>query len=301
MKGCARTCILSLLGWAAFSYAFYFHFIRIRDFGSPMYWASIIAGLSVTLVITYALGIGTTYGERKTLLDAMAGTPPADGKWAAISGTIHSMGPLTAPISTKDSVAYEYRIHRTEGSGKSSRDVTYYEGKALAPSTISTRNGSVRLLAVPSLAEIPEEEVPWQQAVENAKTYVAQTAFEMRETSKDRRQGVEAEWTDDDGQYRTDRRFMEADVDLADDFRFIERRIPQGAQVCAFGLFSRERGGLIPHQNWAKGARIVLGDPMTVASKLRSRMIKYVIGIVVCSGIAYGIVRFYEYKAATLP
>jgi hypothetical protein len=38
-----------------------------------------------------------------------------------------------------------------------------------------------------------------------------------------------------------------------------------------------------------------------VAAQLRSRMIKYFIGIVVFSAIAYGIVRFYAYKAATLP
>lgn len=301
MKGCARTCLLWLLGWGAASYAFYLHYSSLRDFGPPTYWAAVISGLCVTSAVGYALGIGTAYRERKLLLDAMAGTPPPEDQWAAVSGTIHSMGALTAPISGKDAVLYEYKIYRHEQSGKNTSQVTYFDGKALAPSTIATRHGSVRLLAVPSLSDVEEEKVPWNAAVESAKEYVARTAFEPMEGGKERRSKLEDEWTDDDGQYRVDRRHRELEVDLADDFRFEEKRIGQGEQVCAFGLYSRQRGGLIPHPNWAKHTRVVRGDAATVAGKLGTRMVKYCIGIVVFSGIAYGIVRFYQYKAATLP
>ena len=301
MKGCARTCLLWLLGWGAASYAFYLHFVSLRDFSTPMYWAAAIAGLAVVSAIAYALGIGTAYRERKLLLDAMAGTPPPDNQWAAVSGTIHSMAPLTAPISGKEAVAYEYKIYRHEQHGKNSSQVTYYEGKALTPSTIASRHGSVRLLAVPAFTDIANEELNWTESVEKAKEYVAQTDFELVETGQKRRSKLEDEWVDDDGQYRVDRRHTTDDVDLADDFRFEEKRINQGEQVCAFGLYSRQRGGLIPHPNWAKHTRVMRGDPSTVAGQLRSRMVKYFIGTLVASGIAYGIVRFYEYKAATLP
>jgi hypothetical protein len=265
-----------------------------------MYWASLGAGLCVVAAIGYALGIGTAYRERKLLLDAMAGTPPPDGQWAAVSGTIHSMAPLTAPISGKDAVAYEYKIYRSERSGRNTSTVTYFDGKALAPSTIASRHGSVRLLAVPSLEDIPVEDVTWTESLEHAKEYVAQTQFELIEPGKERRGKLEDEWTDDDGQYRIDRRHPTQDVDLSDDFRFEEKRIGQGEQVCAFGLYSRQRGGLIPHPNWAKHTRVMRGDAMSVAAQLRSRMIKYVAGILVFSAIAYGIVRLYEYKAATV-
>lgn len=298
MKGCARTCLLWLLGWGAASYAFYRYFVGLRNFGPPMYWASVIAGLCVIAAIGYALGIGTAYRERKLLLEAMAGTPPPDGQWAAVSGHIHSMAPLTAPISGQDAVTYEYKIYRHERSGKNTAQVTYFEGKALAPSTIATRHGSVRLLSVPSFTDVAAEKVPWNDAVANAKTYVAQTDFELLETVKQRRNQTEEESTDDDGQYRFDRRKTTNEIDLADDFRFDEKRIGQGEQVCAFGLYSRQRGGLIPHPNWSKQTRLVRGDAMMVAGQLRSRMVKYVIGILVFSGIAYGIVRLYEYKAA---
>lgn len=299
MKGCARSCLLWLLGWGAASYAFYLHYVSLRDFGPPMYWASVISGLCVVAAIGYALGIGVAYRERKLLLDAMAGAPPPDGKWAAVSGTIHSMSSLTAPISGKESVAYEYKIYRSEQTGRNSTLVTYFDGKALAPSTIATRHGSVRLLAVPALTDIPDADVPWTEAVERAKEYVACTDFELFETGKGRRSKLEDEWTDDDGQYRVDRRHSMKEVDLADDFRFEEKRISQGEQVCAFGLYSRQRGGLIPHSNWSKQTRVMRGDVSAVAAQLRSRMIKYFFGILVFSGIAYGIVRFYAYKAAT--
>jgi hypothetical protein len=74
-----------------------------------------------------------------------------------------------------------------------------------------------------------------------------------------------------------------------------------GEPVCAFGLYSRERGGLIPHPDWSKHARITRGGAATVAAALRSRMVRYLVGVVVCSGLIYGIVRLYEHQAATLP
>lgn len=298
MKGCARTCILWLLGWAIAAYAFYFYFVSLRDFGPPMYWAAIIAGLCVQAAIGYALGIGMAYRERKTLLEAMSGTPPADGQWAAVSGTIRSMAPLIAPISGKEAVTYEYKIYRHESRGKNDSQVTYFDGKALAPSTIATRHGSVRLLSVPSFNDIALEDVRWQEALANAREYVARTEFRMHGQD---RNAVEEESTDDDGQYRRDRQYSTHEVDLADDFRFEEKRIGNDEQVCAFGLYSRQRGGLVPHPNWAKQTRLMRGDAMTVANQLRSRMIKYAIGIVVFSAIAWGIVRLYQYKAATLP
>lgn len=301
MKGCARSCILWLLGWGIAAYAFYFYFVNIRDFGAPMYWGSAVAGLCVVSTIAYALGIGTAYRERKMLIEAMAGTPPEDGQWAAVSGTIHSMAALTGPISGREAVVYEYKITRHEQLGRDSSEITYFDGKALAPSTIATRQGSVRLLSVPALTEILAETIPWAEAVANAKEYVARTEFALLATPGKRRLGLEEEWTDDDGQFRRDRRHSTDEVDLADDFRFEEKRIGQGEHVCAFGLYSRQRGGLIPHPNWAKQTRLMRGDTSTVAAQLRSRMIKYVIGVVVFGAIAYGIVWLYHYKAATLP
>lgn len=299
MKGCARSCLLLLLGWGAAAYAFYYYFSSLRHFGPPTYWGSAAAGLFVVAAIGYAVGIGTAYRERKMLLDAMAGVPPADGEWVGVSGAIHSAAPLTAPITGERVVAYEYKIHRSERMGKSSSLVVYYDGKALAPSSIATRQGSVRLLSVPAFTDIGEETIVWSEAVKRAKEYVARTTFTMYDTARKRR--LEEEWTDDDGQYRQDTQHHGREIDLADDFRFEEKHVKEGEQVCAFGLYSRQRGGIIPHPNWAKHTRLMRGDSSRVADQLRSRMIKYFIGVIVISGLVYGIVRFYHYQAALPP
>lgn len=300
MKGCARSCLLWLLGWGAAAYAFYFYFTSLHDFGAPMYWGSAAAGLFVVATVGYALGIGTAYRERKTLLDAMTGTPPEDGKWVAVSGTIQTPYPLTAPISGQPAVAYEYKISRDEGSGKGRAEIVYYSGKALAPSTISTRQGTVRLLAVPAFTELDNSEISSANAGENVREYIEQTTFQARDTSKKRREGLEAEWTDDDGQFRSDKQMAGLPDDFPNNFEFQEKRIQQGEQICAFGLFSRQRGGIVPHPNWSKHTRIMRGDASAVASKLRSRMIKYFVGAVIFAGLAYGIVRLYEYQVAKL-
>ncbi|HVG22948.1 MAG TPA: hypothetical protein VND45_02240 [Thermoanaerobaculia bacterium] len=298
MKGCARTCLLWLLGWGAAAFAFHHYFIRIRDFGPPMYWAAAVAGLAVVLTFGYAWGIVAAYRERKMLVEAVAGTTLPDGKWIAISGPIHSMAPLTAPLSGRDSVAYEYKISRSERVGRSSSDVPYFEGKALTPSTIATRQGTVRLLAVPSFQDVEPENVPPSQALANAREYVMLTEFRMRSEDKN---AVDEESMDDDGQYRRDRRHSASDVALTEEFRYEEKRIGQGEQVCAFGLYSRQRGGFVPHPNWAHQMRLMRGDAAAVAAKLRTRMIRYFAGVLLCSGAAYGIVRLYEWRAVVSP
>jgi hypothetical protein len=300
MKGCARSCLLWLLGWGAAAYAFYFFFTSLHHFGPPTYWGSAVAGLFVVAAVGYALGIGTAYRERKTLLDAMTGTPPEDGRWVAVSGTIQTTHPLTAPISGQAAVAYEYKISREEGTGKGHAEVVYCEGKALAPSTISTRQGTVRLLAVPAFTEVDNSEIPSSAAAENARAYIEQTTFQERDTSKKRREALEAEWTDDDGQFRSDKKRHNLPDDFPTGFQFQEKRIHQGEQICAFGLFSRERGGIVPHPNWAKHTRIMRGDAASVASRLRSRMVKYFAGAVIFGALAYGIVLLYQHEVAKL-
>lgn len=296
MKGCARTCLLWLLGWGAAAHVFFYYFHRMHDFGPPTFWASVVAGLCVVLAVAYVIGIGTAHRERKMLLDAMAGEPPEDGKWAAVSGTIRTSAPLRAPFSGHDAVAYQYKIQRYEGSDKSESQVTYYEGKALAPSTIGTRHGSIRLLAVPSFNDIEREPIRTLEAIERAKAYIRETAFETSQTPKERRMTMEKESTDDDGEFRKDKQYREA-ADLAENFEFEEKCIRQGEQVCAFGLYSRMRGGLIPHPNWAKETRLMRGDVTRVADRLRTRMLRYFAGVVICIAIVCAIVLLYRDKA----
>ncbi|HEX8153943.1 MAG TPA: hypothetical protein VF698_12490, partial [Thermoanaerobaculia bacterium] len=107
--------------------------------------------------------------------------------------------------------------------------------------------------------------------------------------------------TDDDGSYRVDKRIDGRGVTFDDTFTYDEKHIRQGEQVCAFGLFSSERRGLIPHPNWARQTRVVRGDTSKVAEQLRRKMIKYFAAMLIFAAIVAGIVWLYQYKAATLP
>lgn len=296
MKGCARTCLLQLLGWGVLSYAFFRYFRGLGDLGPPLYWASIGAGLCVMLSLGYAWAIKQHLGERRTLLDAMIGTPPVDGAWVAVSGRIRSMHSLRGPLTGEEVVAYEYKISRMERSGKSSTEVTYYDGKALVPSTIASRNGTIRLLAVPTFDIEPATFSRYQETLDRAQHYITSTPFQTRSTPKDVRVGMEHESTDDDGNFRVDNRRSDRDIDLQG-CTFEEKHIRQDETVCAFGLYSHQRGGLVPHPNWAKQTRIMRGDAQSVAHQLRKRVTRYAIGVLFFAGAAYAIVRIYAANA----
>lgn len=296
MKGCARSCLLGLLGFAVASGAFYSYYRSFGELRPQIYWASGAAGLCVWLALTWAWAILGHSKERTTLLNAMAGHPPADGEWTAVSGSIRALNPLRTPLTGTSAVTYTYEIYRMERSGKSSTKVTYYEGKALAGSTIASKQGAIRLLAVPQL-DVKAEVVNSEAAYRNAEQYIRETAFETKETPKDQRTGMADEQTDDDGIYRLDKRPTLTDVEL-ETCTFDEKHIKQGEMVCAFGLYSTQRGGLIPHPNWAKQTRIMRGDAQAVAAQLQKRIINYSIAIVFFIAAAWGITLLYQHAAA---
>ncbi len=295
MKGCARSCILGMLLFLAVGGALHVYLRRFGMLEPQIWWASGVAGLFVSMSIGYAMGIITISKERAMLLGATVGQPPQDGKWVAVSGVIRALNPLRAPISGAAVIAYSYEMYRMERVGKSSSKVTYYEGKGLTPSTIASKQGAIRLLAVPTL-DVPPESTDSSTAYTNARQYVDTTTFEKRKREPF---GTDKEAADDDGMYRVDKRNTDGDVDVVE-LTLEERHIKQGETVCAFGLYSSQRGGLVPHPNWAKTARIMRGDASAVADQLRKRMLWYAFGIVFFSAAAFGIVMLYKRAASAL-
>jgi hypothetical protein len=295
MSGCGRTCILWLLGWAAAAAAFYGYLRRFGVSEPALYLASVGAGLCVAIAASYVLGVIRAARERAALLAAMTGDAPRDGEWAAVAGHIRASSPLRAPLSGESVVAYEYKISKMMGSGKSRSERIFYHGKALTPSTISSRQGTIRLLAVPMM-DLRRTEIDAAVAVANAARYIDATTFETTLTPKEEKTTLDHEWTDDDGSFRVDKQPNDLEVDLAS-CDMEEKSVRQGEMVCAFGLYSQQRGGLIPHPNWAKHVRIMRGDAADGARQLRNRMIKFAIGIAIFAAAAYGITRLYEIEA----
>ena len=271
--------------WAAFAAAFYVYFRSVADLGVATWLTSIATGLVVSMAVLLLHSVFTAGRERTMLIEAATGETPQDGKRVAVSGEIRSRTPVRGPISGEPVVAYEYTISRDEKLGRNSSEVTWYDGKALAASTIATRHGAIRLLSVPRL-DIEAASVEPETALRNAMQHVRTATFARRDTPNERTSLLEQEWTDDDGVYQIDRRHFGAEVDLADRFRFQEQHLEQGAMVCAFGVYSKARGGLVPDEQWGGHTTVMRGSALDVAAQLRSRMVRYSVGAVVLLAVA---------------
>ena len=253
MAGIVRTCLIALVGWIAAGVAIY---VYLESAGVPGRSAApgaiaIGASFCVVIAVNYVIAVFEVVRERALLAGAAGGARPADGKWVAVHGPIRSDQLLRAPISGFACVAYEYRISREErGPRNSTREVTCFEGNALAASSITTPHGTIRLLAVPRL-DLPMTRIDVDDALENAIAFIQATSFETAATPKEERTTAEQESTDDDGVFRKDKSHGVIDLHQC---LFDERFIQQGETVCAFGRYSQARGAIVPHPNYAERA-----------------------------------------------
>jgi hypothetical protein len=65
--------------------------------------------------------------------------------------------------------------------------------------------------------------------------------------------------------------------------------------VCVFGLYSETRGGIVPHANWSKQARLLKGSGEAGLGTLSKRVILCTFGIAIFAA-AWALVHFYEIK-----
>jgi hypothetical protein len=287
MKGCARGCATQLLLWAGLAAAFYVYARSVGRVGADTIPVSITIGLLAAMAVLLMHTAAGAVNERRLLVRAAEGITPGDGEWAAVSGEIRSSAPLRAPLSGETVVAYEYSIGRDQRIGKSTSFMTYFDGKALASSTIVTRTAVVRLLVVPAL-DVEPANIEQARALSNARDHVREAVFESRDTGRQRAGALEREWADDDGVYHIDKKHSKGDVDLSDGFRLEERHIKLGETVCAFGVYSAERRGLVPDTTWARPARLMRGAVADGTRSLRGRVIRYVIGSLILGAVAVG-------------
>lgn len=290
MKGCARSCLIGLVGCLASIAAFVLLFVQFGADPNTLPVPAVGAGLLLTLSLSCVWSGFDRLRERGMIRNALDGQAPVDGKWAGFAGVIRSASPITSPISGKSAVALKYSISRRVGSGKSASTVTYYEGAALASPRISTNVGTFKLLAVP-LFDMATTDVEKSEAVRHAASYIAATPFETKATPKEDRQTAEKEWTDDDGFFRRDKHSAdEADLALC---KLDEQMIAQGAQVCVLGLYSQSKGGIVPGPNWAHQTRVILGDGEAGLVRLGKSASRYFIAAFLFAALAAGIAWAY--------
>jgi hypothetical protein len=234
---------------------------------------SVMAGFLTMLSIWALRSVGDVLRSRALLQGAVAGVPPVDGKWAAISGVIRSSTTLTSPLSRTSAVVYSYWIQEAAGAKvQSGTGPSSYSGMAMAACTISTKHGSYRLLVVPGF-HISYLDLDTNTARRNAETHVAATDFEMRVTGETDGQTARMEWSDGHGVFRRDLQWSPT-VNLARCW-FGENLVAQGEQVCVPGLYSEALGGIVPDPSGAQMTELMRGDGEAEVRQLASRARNY--------------------------
>ena len=271
MKGCAQSALIYLAGLIAAIAAISFGLQQWRGVGlTDTIGVSLFGGFFVWVSANLLLSAATAWRERSALAGGLTGTEPTDGRAAILAGHIEPLGaPLRAPLSGRECVAYSFEIYAMVPGHRRPTRVVYYDGLALTPSTIVTRAGSFRLLAVP---ELDCDESPLDSASRARAEDSVRTAPFEPPPPRFTRPSVEAQWSDDDGEYRRLRRRVEADVDL-EGCQLTERAIERGAHVCVFGHYSAAKRAIVANPaDWSKITRIMKGDADSIVRQLGSSM-----------------------------
>ena len=224
-----RNCLLWLALYALLAWAITYAVERrtgVRELAIP---AGVILGFFAFIALGYLAKVGSRFLELLLVWRAINDGEPADGARVAAIGPITPLTTtLTSPLTRTPAVAYTYSIY----SGSHEK----WEGVALVPSAIRSGSRSIKLLALPQL-DFKKEHVSGEVALRNAAEYIRKTEFHV---PKDRR----AIYTDDDGAVRQDvgRR---SDVPALQSALMTEQVVKPGEEVCAFGRYSEQRGGLV--------------------------------------------------------
>jgi hypothetical protein len=246
--------------------------IGIALFGGAFIWIAIGLFASAFRV----------WRERAAILDGASGEKPVDGEYVVLVGRMESIGGTTlrAPLDDSPCVMYRYNIVYDAGQGRRRSVGSMARGVALAPSHIVTKSGGWKLLAVPDLAGKAPTNASAER-LERFAQYVRRTTFIQADKSANE---LLRQWADADGAYRSDVAFGPLD---GADMRYWQpqqEHVPPGEQVCVFGLFSQEKGGIVPSARWP--ARLMCGDSAEVAETLLSQVkTRTTIGVLILAAL----------------
>jgi len=166
-----------------------------------------------------------------------AAHPSADGARVAACGPLVADGPLlAAPMTGRPCVTYKYEV--TTRSSQRRLSVTC-DGYALTPCHVDTPGGSIRILGYTDFRFSPETP-SGPDAESRMRGYLAGTTLTPHGLTAGR--AFLAMLADEDGAIRADFGTSPA-LDAAG---FIEYAVADREEVCAFGTYSADRGGLVP-------------------------------------------------------
>jgi hypothetical protein len=236
-------------------------------------WLALVAGALITLglsnVWTLARGYGQGDASRRMLLQrAQAGQPPPQDGPILATGMVRAEGPaLVSPVTGQPCVAYMYRIYdRYRISNGEWETRVHYWGYAGRPFRLDTPSQALRVLAMPRLVDTPTrfEDVP--DAIARTHAYLRATRSETGMPADDvlnaARTLTDELFTERGPDVRRDWRREGAPTDLSG-LRIEEQVLPVDATASAWGLWSSDRGGIVPGAltSGTPGVAMAVGSP----------------------------------------
>jgi hypothetical protein len=122
----------------------------------------------------------------------------------------------------------------------------------------------------------------------NARAYVASTSFQNVGVSNVFGT-MKAVLADDDGSIRVDTTPGDPGAIDPASVRLNEKIVPAGARVCAIGLWSAARNGIVPEPGTYQGVTLLPGEPEKVLKGFRSMALGSVVAALVLAGVAHAI------------
>jgi hypothetical protein len=159
------------------------HYWLQRTFDWPELWI----GTGILAVLSwFSLGAlwnaSISGGTLRALKLARDGALPQDGRWAAINGAIVPVGPpLSAPLSGKSCVVYEFELTRRQTKSRNQsqpQTITDFAGIGMAPCEIRRENEAIALYGFPDLDAISSQKLPPDLCRDIAQKYVRDTDWE---------------------------------------------------------------------------------------------------------------------------
>jgi hypothetical protein len=250
-------------------------------------------------VIFYGAALGTatavvgylSFRNLKRLLGlsrASRGEGPADGEHASIVGALEARTDevLSAPFSGRRALAWKYAITRTVPTRRGSRAggtiVTAFQGEAMVPCEITTESGRIPLLARPTLVDSGDI-VEGDEAYAKARVHLAARFPEAFGADSpvapplDTGDEADRQFEATGGFQRDEPVKIPSSIELESPFdvsrwTLRESIYPSGGMVCATGVWSSERGGLLPQAGGLEELLLEHGNAAAASASRRSNL-----------------------------
>jgi hypothetical protein len=290
-----RGCLIFLFSFAACAGATYWYFAPL--YPAPGNWiGALVCGAFGAFTVGSIQNFLMYRSDLSSLLHAGGRTFPKDGEKIVAAGMIQPLRgeSLLSPFGNKSAVLCQYEAFQIESAptDNNNGDVKNisFNGIHMIPSAINTGMGEIKLLCFPLLDGFSREILTDRVAIERARKYRENTKFE-KVGLQDVFSHLKAFLSDDDGSIHYD--WMHNDRAHIDQLTLAETLVPAGAQVVAFGVYSSQKGGIIPSLTSSTGiCRLYQGTAQTVAPVIKRKVLGHLLGAIFCSSIALGLVSF---------